>query len=160
MIDSTIIRAHQHAAGSFGGQKNESLGRSRGGFSTKIHVKVDKLGRPINITLTGGQVHDIKQADKLLNNEKCDNLLADKGYDSYKFRNHLKKKNINPVIPGRKNRTLTIQYNKECYKNRNIIERFFNRLKQFRKIATRYEKTACMFMGNLVFACIFILIKS
>jgi transposase len=79
LVDSTIIRAHQHAAG---GQEEEDLGRSRGGFSTKIHIAVTETGAPVKITLSPGQEADISHAEPLLEGSNPRKVLADKGYDS------------------------------------------------------------------------------
>jgi len=149
MIDGTIIRAHQHAAGARGGQESQALGRSCGGFSSKIHAKVDALGMPLEFVLTAGQVHDSQIAHELVANSESDYLLADRGYDSDAFRESLRLRGITPVIPGKKNRIIPVEYDKHIYKERNLVERFFNRIKHFRRIATRYDKTSIMFLGAL-----------
>jgi len=154
MIDGTTIRAHRHAAGARGGKENQALGRSCGGFSSKIHGKVDALGMPLGFIITAGQQSDIGQGEALLGNDYCDFLLADRGYDSDPFRKILVERGITPVIPGRKSRKVTIQYDEHTYKERNAVERFFGRIKEFRRIATRYDKTVCMFKGALLFASI------
>ena len=159
MIDATVIRAHQHAAGAKGGQDAQALGRSCGGFSSKIHAKVDALGMPLNFVLSAGQCHDSRFSEELLNEEHCDYLLADRGYDDDSFRCKLKENNIEPVIPGRKNRIKPIEYDTFVYKERNFVERFFNRIKHFRRIATRYDKTAIMFLGCLTVVAIVIWLK-
>jgi len=102
MIDGTIIRAHRHAAGAKGGQEKEGLGRSCGGFSSKIHGKVDAFGMPLEFVITAGQASDIGQAQVLMGSDACDYLLADRGYDSDLFRQFLQEKQITPVIPGKK----------------------------------------------------------
>jgi transposase len=86
-------------------------------------------------------------------------LIADRGYDCDAFRKLLRSRNIEPVIPGKKNRLKQIEYDKHIYKERNSVERFFNRIKNFRRIATRYDKTATMFLGSLIFASILIWLK-
>ena len=156
MIDGTTIRAHRHAAGAKGGQEKQGLGRSCGGFSSKIHAKVDSFGMGLKFIITEGQASEIKQVKELIGDEKCEYLLADRGYDSDSFRESLTKKGITPVIPGRKNRKKPIDYDKHIYKERNIVERFFGRIKEFRRIATRYDKTACMYKGALLMASIII----
>ena len=156
MIDGSIIRVHQHASG---GRGERSIGKSRGGNSSKIHAKVDSLGRPLNIILSEGQESEIHYAEALLNDEFCDYLLADKGYDSDALRAVLKAKGIKSVIPGRKNRNIRVEYDRHIYRERNQVERFFNRLKQFRRIATRYEKLAQMFMGAITLVSILIWLK-
>ena len=106
MIDGTIIRAHRHAAGAKNGQEKQGLGRSCGGFSSKIHAKVDSLGMALEFIITPGRAHEIKQAQRLIGNEKCDYLIADRGYDCNSFRKDLTDKGITPVIPGRKRLSL------------------------------------------------------
>jgi transposase len=159
MIDATIIRAHQHAAGARGGQELQALGKSCGGFSSKIHAKVDSFGMPLDFVLTAGQEHEIKSAEILLGNVSSDYLLADRGYDCDAFRKKLQERGTEPVIPGKKNRLKRIDYDVHIYKERNFVERFFNRIKHFRRIATRYDKTAIMFIGSLVLTGILIWLK-
>ena len=87
-------------------------------------------------------------------------ILADKGYDSDEIRADLAKRGIEPVIPPRSNRKTTIDYDREAYKRRNLIERCVNRLKQFRRIATRYEKTARAYLSMLCIAATKLWIKT
>lgn len=162
-IDSTIVRAHQHAAGVKGGNQNQqALGRSRGGFSTKIHLRTNAKGDPLTFDVTGGEAHEVKGYDALmeLHDNDPDRLLGDKGYDSDNIRNDLAERGIEPVIPPRSNRKVPIEYDREAYKRRNLIERCVNRLKQFRRIATRYEKTARAYLSMLCIASSLIWIKT
>jgi transposase len=152
MIDGSTIRAHRHANGAH--QEQEGLGRSCGGFSSKIHAKVDALGMPLKFIITGGQEADIEQAKDLIADEPCDYLIADRGYDSDDFRASLIENCTEPVIPGRKHRVIEVVYDKHIYKERNKIERFFGRIKEYRRIATRYDKTAAMFKAGLIIASI------
>lgn len=159
-LDSTIVRAHQHAAGAEGSTPDaEALGRSRGGFSTKIHVACDGLGKPVRIILTPGQDHDITQASELIAGSKAKAVIADKGYDSDDLIKKIKEQKASPVIPPRKGRTEPREYDAAEYEKRNIIERFINVLKQCRRIATRYEKTARNFLGMISFAAVLVLIN-
>ncbi len=164
-IDSTCIRAHQHAAGAStekGGQCQQALGRSRGGFSTKIHVGCINEKAAISITLTPGQASDAKEFDtvflKLPEGFSPERGMMDKAYDSDAIRQTLRESEIVPVIPPRKNRTTSITYDEEHYKQRNRVERFIGRIKQFRRIATRYEKLGEMFLAfiHIVSAYIFL----
>ncbi len=159
MIDGTTIRAHRHAAGALGGQDRQSLGRSCSGFSSKIHAKIDSFGMPLNILITAGQTAEITQAQALIEKDLCRNILADRGYDSNNFRHMLAEMKINPIIPGRKNRVEPIEYDRHTYKERNAIERFFWRLKEYRRIATRYDKTEIMLKAGVVLSCIFMWLK-
>lgn len=150
MIDATVVRAHQHAAGASGGQHHQALGRSCGGFSSKIHVKVDALGFPLKFILTGGNDHESQSALALFDGDPCAYFLADRAYDIDAFRLALSSSGVQPVIPSKKNRMNPKPHDKELYKERNIVERFINRIKHFRRIATRYDKTAPMFLGALL----------
>ena len=145
-----------------GNQNQEALGRSRGGFSTKIHLRTNAQGNPLTFDVTGGEAHEVKGYDALM--ELCDlhpdKLLGDKGYDSDEIRGDLAARGIEPVIPARSNRKTSITYDREAYKRRNLIERCVNRLKQFRRVATRYEKTARAFVSMLCIAATRLWIKT
>lgn len=159
MIDATLIRAHQHAAGARGGQGKQALGKSCGGFSTKIHAKVDSFGMPLTLLVTAGQQQEGPLAEQLLENDNSEYLLGDRGYDCDAFRATLRARGTMPVIPGKKNRRVPVEYDKYIYKERNLVERFFNRIKHFRRIATRYDKTQAMFLGSLLLMSILFWIK-
>ncbi|WP_256561112.1 IS5 family transposase [Bradyrhizobium sp. CCGUVB4N] len=162
-IDSTIIRAHQHAAGVKGGNQNqEALGRSRGGFSTKVHIRTNAEGHPLTFDITGGEVHEVNGYDALmeLHDLSPRKLLGDKGYDSDAIRADLVERGIEAVIPPRSNRTIQIKYDREAYKHRNLVERCVNRIKQFRRVATRYEKTARAFLSMLSIAAAMLWIRT
>ncbi|MGZ9724484.1 IS5 family transposase [Rhizobium miluonense] len=147
MIDSTIIRAHQQAASGKGGPRNQALGRSRGGLTTKIHMLVDALGRPLRFIVTAGQVGDITQAPALLQGQTGDAVLADKAYDSNALRETIKSMGAEAVIPSNRSRKIIIPHDEATYKDRNRIERCFNRMKHFRRFATRYDRRAIHFQG-------------
>lgn len=160
MIDATTVRAHQHAAGAKGGQEKQDLGRSSGGFSSKIHAKVDSFGMPLEFLISPGNAHEINYAyDLIETSTPCEYLLADGGYDSNDLRSELFNRSIIPVIPGRSNRLIPISYDKYIYKERNAIERFFCKIKHFRRIATRYDKTTAMFVGALCVASILVWLR-
>lgn len=122
-------------------------------MTTKIHAIVDALGNPLAIRLTGGQVHDITQAEALLAGLEPQALIADKGYDADGFIEALSVRRIAPVIPPKANRRVSRPCDFALYAERNLVERFFNTLKQFRAIATRYEKTARNFLAGIHLAC-------
>ena len=150
MIDSTIVRAHQHSAGAPKKDENQALGRSKGGLSTKIHALVDALGNPLRFLLTPGQVHDLTGSDALLPQMAADLLIADKAYDAdARVIEPLTAARKATVIPPRQNRTAPRQFDQELYKARHLIENFFCKLKQFRAIATRYDKTARNFLAAI-----------
>lgn len=152
-IDSTITRSHACAAGAAGSNADqEALGRSRGGFGCKIHAVVDALGLPCKFILTAGQAADITQAIPLMENLPAQACLADKGYDSDTFIDWLGERGIKAVIPPRINRTVQRDCDWWHYKERHVVECMFGKLKYFRRIATRYDKTAINFMSMLSFA--------
>lgn len=126
MIDSTIVRAHACSAG-YGkdSQDQESLGRSRGGFSTKIHTLADALGNPLKFILTPGQRNDITQANHVCEHINNSPLIADKGYDCDAFTDNLQNQGCEPVIPSKKNRKQIREYDEHLYKERHAIECFF-----------------------------------
>jgi transposase len=142
-IDATILRAHPCAAGyKRGKQAEEALGRSKGGFTCKLHVVVDALGNLLKFVLTPGQVNDITQGPALIADFSGGFALGDKGYDSDEFRALIKVQNCTPVIPPRSNRKQVIEYDKHLYKERNVIECFFSKIKHFRRIFSRFDKSA------------------
>ncbi len=131
------------------GAEDEAIGRSRGGLSTKINAAADALGNPLRFILTPGQVHDSNLSEPLIEGFDFDKLLADKGYDSDRFRFIIAQAGAEAVMPSNGSRSQPIPYDKVIYKDRNLVERFFCKIKQFRRIATRYEKTAVSFAGML-----------
>ena len=118
-------------------------------MTTKIHMVCDALGYPLKFVVTGGHIHDVTQAERLLEDQKAEAVIADRGYDSDPLRVHMLGNGMNSVIPGRSNRLEPIRYDIDLYKERNFIERTFNKLKHCRRIAIRYEKTLVNFMALL-----------
>ena len=152
MVDATIVRAHACAAG-YGkdSQEKQALGRSKGGFTTKIHALVDALGNPLKFILTAGQRHEITQAPALREGWKNALFIADKGYDSNAFIKTLEEHGCTPVIPSRKNRKNPRPYDKHWYRERPLIECFFGKIKHFRRVFSRFDKTAEAFLSFLYF---------
>jgi transposase len=111
------------------------------------------LGNPLALSLTGGQTHDITQAETLMAEVEPEAVLADKGYDSDGFLASLERRDIQAVIPPKANRRAKRECDYALYAERNLIERFFQYIKQFRAIATRYEKTARNFLAGLHLVC-------
>jgi len=117
------------------------MGRSRGGLTSKIHALVDAEGRPVTLRLTAGQVADCTEAEALIDGlGEGDILLADKGYDSNAIRAKAAERKAWANIPPKANRKGSFAFSRWVYRQRNLVERFFNRIKQFRGIATRYDK--------------------
>ena len=123
-----------------GGQEAQALGRSRGGFSTKIHAKVDGLGNPLRFLLTGGERHESTQAEALLGEQVGDCVLADRAFDSDDFIAFIINHGAIPVIPSRKNRKELREYDTWRYRERALVECFFNKIKHFRHIFSRFDK--------------------
>jgi transposase len=122
MIDTSIVRVHQHGA-CITRYRRQSMGRSRGGLTSKIHAVVDTNGMPVRLALTAGEAHDNRLADKLLSRLKSGSMLL-------------------------ANRSEPICFSPYLYRARNLVERFFNRIKHCRRVATRYDKLAA---NNLAF---------
>lgn len=153
MIDATIVRAHACASGyNKDGNEAQALGRSKGGFTTKIHALVDGLGNPVKFILTGGHRNDITQAAELLKEQHDTVVLADKGYDSQTLIETLEDQGCSTVIPSKKNARNPRKIDKEQYKERFLIEAFFSKIKHFRRIFSRFDKTTSAFSGFLNFA--------
>ncbi|WP_455770365.1 IS5 family transposase [Streptomyces coelicoflavus] len=183
-VDSTIVRAHQHTAGARKKEPQHrrtsrpAIGRSRGGLTTKIHLAADGHCRPLAFVLTAGQAGDAPAFTVVMARLRVprrrgrprtrpDVVLADKAYSSRAIREHLRKRDIRAVIPipadqqGHRLRRGSQggrppAFDRENYKQRNTVERCINRLKQWRGIATRYEKTATIYLAGLHIAGIFL----
>lgn len=150
MIDATIIRAHACAAGyEKDSQKEQALGRCVGGFTSKINAMVDALGNPLKFILSCGQQHDSKAAPALVEEIEGSDVLADKAYDDDAFVKSIEMKGCRAVIPPRKNRVMPRDYDKDVYKERHLIECFFGKIKFFRRIFSRFDKTALAYMSFL-----------
>jgi len=135
------------------GEKNQAVGRSRGGRNTKIHALADAKGRLIAILLTAGEAHDCPVAGRLIRRVKAPGrLLGDKAYDSAELRKELDERGTRPVIPNRCNRKQPYSFSKRLYKLRWRIESAFNRLKDFRRIATRYDRLARNYLASVCLA--------
>ena len=116
----------------------------------------DGLGYPLAFELTAAQQSDVTQADGLLQGQEAGQVVADRAYDSDALRETIKAQGAEPVIPGRKNRKEPVEYDKHCYGSRHLIENFFGRIKDHRRVATRYEKTARMFAAMVMLSCILV----
>jgi transposase len=147
-----------------GGQQNEALGRSRGGFGTKIHVKCDLEGHPLDFHLTGNEASDSRQFETLLDigpDVTPRGVITDKGYDASANRAAARSRGIAPVIPYRSNiKDRPKFFPKRLYKLRARVEQFIGKLKRFKRIAMRCEKTKQNYAAFIALACVFILVKS
>ncbi|MHA7061294.1 IS5 family transposase [Azospirillum argentinense] len=155
LIDSSAVKAHRCASGGKGGKRRQVIGRSRGGRTTKIHALTDTACRPIAFLLTGGQVADCTAADQLLDQLTAADLVhGDKGYDTNAVRRKIEAKGAAPNIPPKVNRRWKSCFSPYLYRNRNAIERMFNRLKDFRRITTRYDRLAVNFLAAVQIAAL------
>ena len=135
------------------GRQAQAIGRSRGGWTTKVHALTDVIGRPYALMLTPGNVSDVKAAPALLERAgRMRYLLGDKGYDADRLRRLARDAGAVPVIPGRRNRKRAIRYDQQRYRGRHLIENAFCRLKDFRRVATRYDKLAANFLSGVALA--------
>ncbi|MFE1790839.1 IS5 family transposase [Streptomyces sp. NPDC059525] len=183
-VDSTVVRAHQHAAGArpkgalAGEPSDHALGRSRGGLTTKIHLAADGRCRPLAFFLTPGQAGDAPAFEQVMAHLRVprrtgrpritpDAVLADKAYSSRAIRGYLRRRGIRAVIPQPADQAANRKrlgrlggrppaFDREAYKQRNTVERCINKLKQWRGLATRYDKTATTYLAGLHLAAIFI----
>lgn len=125
------------------------MGRSKGGFTTKIHALVDGLGNPVKFILTAGNRNDLTQAAELLKEQRDTVVLADKGYDSQALVDVLERQGCTPVIPSKINAKRPRKIDNEQYKERFLIEAFFSKIKHFRRVFSRFDKTTAAFSGFL-----------
>ena len=132
------------------GEQNQAIGRSRGGRNTKIHAIADAKGRLLSILLTGGQAHDCPPAQRLIRRTKAaQKMLGDRAYDSAELRQWLSERGTKPVVPNKSNRKQPFSFDRKAYKHRHRIENAFCRLKDFRRIATRYDRLARNFLASV-----------
>ncbi|MBQ0888529.1 IS5 family transposase [Streptomyces sp. RM72] len=195
-VDSTINRAHQHAAGARKGgaptedkledpvraSAGQALGRSRGGLTTKIHHACDGRGLPLAVVVTPGNVNDSTVFDTVMDElrvprtragrprRRPDAVIADKAYSSRAIRQVLRRRGIQAVIPERADQKANRlrrgttggrppTFDRELYKTRNVVERCFARLKQFRAIATRFDKLAARYHAGLHLASLILWLR-
>ena len=139
-----------------GGTARQGLGRSRGGFSTKIHLRTNGAGLPVAVDITPGQSSDYTGALPLLDADGPEPkvLLADRGYDADEIRAVMEGRGVTPIIPMRRSRRVQVPIDDHIYALRNRIERCFNKLKNWRRLATRYDKTADSYLGFVLIAAV------
>jgi transposase len=130
----------------------QSLGRSRGGFSTKIHLATDALGNALRFILTGGERNDITQAQALVEGFRAEFVIADKGYDSGAFVLQLKGRDSKAVIPSRATNKVQHEIDTHLYKERHLIENQIGKLKHFRRVFSRFDKLAKNYLSFIYFA--------
>ena len=145
---------------------DEALGRSKGGFSTKIHLRAEGTGKPVTFLITAGQRHEqsvfealmetgtVKQARRGRPRIRPERVVGDKAYSSRMVRRYLRRRGIRAVIPTKRDERRSPTFDRAAYRERNTVERLINRLKQFRRIATRYEKRAVNYLAMLTIAAV------
>jgi transposase len=153
-----VDRRDTHQSPPFGGRCKrgdfeQAVGRSRGGRTTKIHALTEDRGRPVAFLITPGNCHDLVGARDLLPTlPPSKRLLADRAYDATSLRDWLAERGTKAVIPPNPTRKHPHRYDAKAYKGRNLIERMFCRLKDFRRIATRYDKRADVYLSAILLA--------
>lgn len=130
----------------------QSLGRSRGGFSTKIHIATDALGNALRFILTGGERNDITQAASLVKDLCAAYVIADKGYNAEAFVSHLKGRDAEAIIPSRATNKVQREIDTHLYKERHLVENQIGKLKQFRRVFSRFDKLAKNYLSFIYFA--------
>ena len=153
-IDSTSCKVHKHAHGAPRSSGPQCIGSSRGGANTKVHALVDTHGNPICLSLTPGNAHDLTAAPDLVEACTSRTILADKAYDSNAFRDLLSDLGLRACIPPKSNRIDPPKFHKGHYKRRHTVENFFQRIKELRAVATRYEKLADRYLALVKLAAI------
>ena len=124
-----------------------------------MHIAVDALGNPLRVLLTPGQSHELTQAQALIAGLPAEIIIADKAFDADAFRAHLASRHIAAVIPSNRSRAQTVPHDPELYKERHVVECFINKIKHFRRIATRYEKTAYTYLSMICIAAMMIWLR-
>jgi transposase len=152
-VDSTHVKVHADGSNPAGGQAPQALGRTKGGLNTKIHAVVNARSQAIVIALSSGNEADITLAEELTECLPEDStLIGDKAYDSSALRQTATANGVKTCIPGRTNRTTTVPFSAKLYRRRHRIENFFQKIKRYRRVATRYDKLAETFLGFVCFA--------
>lgn len=159
-MDGTYVKAHQHAAGGVEPVKDKTIGPSRGGNTTKVHMLGDAHGNPITFEITGGNIHDVTKGETLMSKSNAENIIADKGYDADYLREAALLKQMIPHIPRKSNSNkLNPSFDKFLYRHRHLIENLFARLKQSRAFATRYDKLTRNFAATVFISCTLVWLK-
>ena len=155
-LDSTHVNVHADGSNPAGGQAAQAMVRTKGGLNTKIHALVNTRSQALVIALSAGNDVDISVAEELTEYLPEDStLIADKAYDCSTLRQAAGAKGIKTCIPARSNRTTVVPFSPRAYRRRHRIENFFERIKRYRRAATRYDKLAETFLG---FVCLAILL--
>lgn len=152
--DSSHVKVHQCALNPAGGRETQAVGLTKGGWNSKVHASVDSAGVPRILLLSAGNEADVVHAKELLEGLDIKIAVLDKGYDSDDLRIWLFERGITPCIPSKSNRIEPLPYRKATYRKRHLIENFFQKMKTFRRVATRYDKLAETYFGWVLLAAI------
>ncbi len=154
MVDSSIVRAHVQAATGQKGALRPGSGARPRRTTSKWHIAVDTFGRPVRFILTGGNISDAKLAIPLLTGLDARHVLADKAYDGHAILNHVEASGARPIIPRRICMPRRREFDPAVYKLRHRIERTIGKLKQLRRVATRYDRLPHDYLATLYLAAI------
>ena len=153
-VDASHVKVHQCGLNSSGGRETQAVGLTKGGWNSKIHAAVDGAGAPRALLLTGGNEADVRHAQGLLEHLQMKIAVLDKGYDSDPLRIWLFERGVKPCIPSKGNRLDPLPYLERSYRKRHLVENFFQKLKTFRRVATRYDKLAETYFGWVLLAAV------
>ena len=158
-IDSSYVKVHKHGSNPVQGQQNEAIGKSRSGLTTKIHARTNGQGKPTKLFLSPGNEADISHAGALVIDCHGCEIVADKAYDADDLRCLINLLDSTCCIPSKNNRKEPIPHDPEVYKRRHFVENFFQRIKEFRAVATRYEKLASTYLALVTLSAIIVWIS-
>jgi transposase len=153
-VDSTQVKVHRCGLNAAGGREAQAIGKTKGGWNTKVHALVDRAGMPQALSLSPGNEADVSHAPEILETLAAGKVVADKGYDSNALRSWLANRGVRTCIPARSNRVEPVPFTRWTYGKRHLVENFFEKIKTFRRVATRYDKLAETFFGWVLVAVI------
>jgi transposase len=160
LFDSTTIKVHQNACGAIGkSPRKQAIGKTAGGWTSKIHLVTDALGLPIHFLLTVGNCHDIKYVKYLVVKSYSSQVIMDGAYDSHALRTFISQHKSYAIIPYRKNSLQPGTFDKSLYKERHLVECLINRMKNYRRIATRFDKLAITYQSMIILSFILIWLR-
>ena len=162
MVDGTIVSVHQDGTGArkiYGGPRTQAIGKSRGGRTTKIIAACDEDGEVFNLLVVPGNDNESPYTAQLIEGIEAERFIADKAYDSTPLLDAIAQRGTEVVVPPRSNRLIQREYDKEYYKTRHFIENAFQKMKRFRGIATRYRKTARMYVALIILILVYLATK-
>jgi transposase len=159
-VDGSHIKLHQFGTNPAGGQSAQAIGRTKGGLNTKLCALVEGRGRLMAALVAPGQMYEVEAAAPLLQTLRKVLLVGDKGFDADALRQQLLAQNCLACIPPRSGRRSPAWYHRGFYRQRHKIENFFQRVKLFKRVSTRYEKLALTFLNFILIAAVFDWLKS